>query len=508
LRFAAIAPWIVDAWLEALHALSFDLPTLGVDGYQARVAIAVAALTLLALAWHSIGLLPWRQRRVAQVMLTGVLLAPVADFASSHADAMAVWRTAFTHGAVPTASDPTHISSGPDSARPSDSANLPNGPSVSLPVAPPTVQSGALGSAEVRPTSAETGTVSSRPVGSAAQASRRPNADRVRIYYGTNRTAIGRDDTVRFATTPSAQLSLGRAEIAQPWRSRRAYIDRVWPVAITPDTDIRMRATSGPLLTALSHDAFLEASVLQLATSERDTGHVLVVIPGVTMDFETSLQRAASLATELDFDGATFVFSWPTSGSAARYPSDRKAAVDAIPHLSAFLKLVAQQSGATSVSLVVHGLGTELALEAIDKIAAAMPTGTTVHNLILVAPDMARAAFVQTWGKVAGHIERTTLYAADTDRALNVSRRYAGAAPRAGDLLAGAPLLLPGLQTVDATAIGTDGAGNVGPGETPVLSIDIETRLRRTPLDISLPGTEKITTPLGSYLRYLSAAAR
>ena len=49
-----------------------------------------------------------------------------------------------------------------------------------------------------------------------------------------------------------------------------------------------------------------------------------------------------------------------------------------------------------------------------------------------------------------------TLYASSNDRALVVSRNVAGGISRAGDVPAGGPIVLPGLETIDVSSMGEE----------------------------------------------------
>ncbi len=550
--FAAIAPWIIESWWDAIHALSFDIPTLALDGYQARVALAIASCATLAATWSSMGRLPWRPRLVAHSLMSAVLLAPVAEFAHAHSDAMARWRMALATAAamaadsgqapdsVPPVAAAVPVTSAVSSAAAIGAvsgvaASGVAAPTVAAPTpaleaapaapqpAPPVPKSAA---ATPIPPPHDVVAILTQPPASSAPAaplspttppvrplSQRPPNDTVSILYGTNRAQVAEPfNTLRFSNAPAAELSLGRADITASRAPSKSAHDRVWPTAVITGGETnagapaaRSFAVTG--LTTLTVGAFHEASVSKLAISKRDKSHALVVIPGSTMDFEAALYRTAQLTSDLRFDGAPFLFSWPSSGNPSRYPSDREAAKAASPQLAAFLKLVAAESGATSISLLAHGLGAELTIEAIARVMEDLPPGIALRHVILVAPDMGRAVFSQRWAAVSGALETTTLYIADTDRALNVSRRYTGAAPRAGDRLAGAPLVLPGLQTVDVTATGTDAIGLAYPGyvDGRVLTRDIALRLRRGDLSQLPAGFETVRTPQGSYLRSQTA---
>ena len=73
------------------------------------------------------------------------------------------------------------------------------------------------------------------------------------------------------------------------------------------------------------------------------------------------IYRTAQIAYDLKFDGAPFVYSWPSGGKVASYTYDRGSAEQAEPHLAEFLNFVIKESGAKSISLIAHSMGNEVA---------------------------------------------------------------------------------------------------------------------------------------------------
>lgn len=85
------------------------------------------------------------------------------------------------------------------------------------------------------------------------------------------------------------------------------------------------------------------------------------------------------------------------------------------------------------------------------KDAGRAGVATKLGEVLLIAPDMDRARLVEAASEVRDTVAGITLYASANDPALNVTRRHAGAAPRAGDVGERGPMVLPSVVTVDVT---------------------------------------------------------
>ena len=80
------------------------------------------------------------------------------------------------------------------------------------------------------------------------------------------------------------------------------------------------------------------------------------------------------------------------------------------------------------------------------------------NQIVLTAPDIDAETFVQLAAGVARSAERTTLYASGSDLALGLSKRL-NAYRRAGDTRPSV-LMVPGIDTVDVTAVDSNLVGH------------------------------------------------
>ena len=180
----------------------------------------------------------------------------------------------------------------------------------------------------------------------------------------------------------------------------------------------------------------------------------MIFVHGYNTSFDNALYRTAQIAYDMQFDGAPFVYSWPSGGAVTSYTYDRESAEGAEPHLRKFIELVVKETGATSVSIIAHSMGNQALLNVLREMNSP-PPGALISQLILAAPDVDTDNFANLASKIGGLSLGITLYASSNDRALIASRNFWGHS-RAGDVPAAGPVVLPSIETIDVTAASTD----------------------------------------------------
>jgi esterase/lipase superfamily enzyme len=536
-----VAPWILESWQDALRALSFDIPVVALDPYHGVLAIAAVALVCMLLAAHSVGRLPAGARIPARGLIGLVLLVPVAVAGGDHLQRVGFMpprEVAGPAGRVAAKDSAAALESPSPAAVAQSSVALEAVPPAPLPVPPPAPEASppppvAAGPVEaaaveqpVKPAAAPPAVVSaaaavrrvaqglSRLMPRGTEARPLPGA-LVAVFFGTDRVVDPQSGRRDYTAERAGRLELGRAMVTIP---RLAHGDassvpaNLVQAKHTADADAGAGAETEREFVvheigALDPAVFMQAVQARLAASARFKDHALVLIPGFNTSFDAALYRTAQLANDLDFDGAAYVYSWPSAGRIARYGYDRESARQAEPFLAEFLKAVVRESGAKSISVIAHGLGAGLGLDVLISLKDQMPPGVLLDQVILAAPDLERGRFEQQVRALAGSVKGITLYASASDRSLNISRRFAGAVPRAGDVPDGGPLVIAGVATVDVGRTGTEWVGLNHPSFVPQPAViaDIAARLRKVAPGAAL---ESVPTPRGPYWRFPSAAGR
>lgn len=536
----AVAPWIIEAWLEVLAALSFELPVIPLNGYQLHITLTVAGLILLALGWRMVGPMPRHARIAALSLLTLAMLSPLAITTRFHLDEIS--RLPEFAGRLRKAASPADRPNVPIQPMPDSVARV-NAPeptpavvaspplpaadvtasrdapppdlperSAAIPPAPHTTSPLTPDPAPI-PTPTQSATATARKVISqvAKLLPHDASSGLMPVFYGTDRRVLPAKDRQDYTQYRAGRLEVGHAFIQIPrhqlvshtgsrWTATRSQLDSLGGVQSTPAASDHHFAIAA--IKPLSHDDFLQQAVLRLASSQRDKDHALVFVPGHNTSFDAALYRAAQIAYDLRFDGAPFVYSWPSNGTSPDYKHDTEAVAKAGVYFAEFVRIVVERTGAKSISFIAHGLGTRLTLDTLAAMKGNLPAGVTIRELILTTPDIDAAVFTSRMTSLAGLARRTTLYVASTDRALNISRRYTGGVPRAGDVLAGGPLVIPGVETIDISIPGTQGIGlNHADyiGQAALIG-HLASRLRED-AGLQSAALETVPSPTGPYLR-------
>ena len=347
----------------------------------------------------------------------------------------------------------------------------------------------------------------------AAPPAQKEEFDIVPVFYGTDRQRAADDKRLSYGFERARQLEIGRAlvtvpkshtvpQVERPWAIRIPYFNvTIYEEAEDPNRHFTMRE-----IKSLSRDELLALVRERLATSARYKDHAFVFVHGYNTTFDNAVYRTAQIAYDLKFDGAPFLYSWPSGGAVGSYTYDRESAGQAEPFLTEFLKMVAEQSGAKSISVIAHSMGNQLVLRVLQDLQRATPPGVVLNQLVLAAPDVDRDAFENIAKTIKGIAKGITLYAAANDYALGVSRRFHGGVPRAGDVPLAGPLLVEGIDTIDVTSASTDSLGlnHSGYAENNALVNDIALLIQtgERPPEKRVPILERVSTDKGDYWRY------
>ena len=191
------------------------------------------------------------------------------------------------------------------------------------------------------------------------------------VFYGTDRDSKPTDKRMNYDFDRAKRLELGRAMVTVPKVHEVPNIERPWVYRIPLTNIVIYQESEDPKrhftmqeVKALSRDDFLGLVRARLAASSRFKDHALVFIHGFNTTFDFGVYRAAQMSYDLKFDGAPFIYSWPSKGQIGLqdYGYDRGSAEQAEPYLKEFLQLVARESGAKTISIIAHSMGNLLLL--------------------------------------------------------------------------------------------------------------------------------------------------
>jgi esterase/lipase superfamily enzyme len=257
---------------------------------------------------------------------------------------------------------------------------------------------------------------------------------------------------------------------------------------------------------ALTKEQLLALVKERLKPAQRFKDQALVFVHGFNTSFDNALYRTAQIAYDIEFDGATFLYSWPSGGAVASYTYDRESAQASEPYLRQFLEMVVKETGAKSISIIAHSMGNQPLMDVLRDMKSSAPAGVVISQVILAAPDVDADNFTNLAQSIKGFAKGMTLYASSNDRALLVSRNFWGNY-RAGDVPAAGPLVLAGIDTIDVTDASTDAfaINHSGYAQNNKLLQDIGKLILNglRPPDLRLPNLKKVSTDKGDYWRYV-----
>ena len=275
------------------------------------------------------------------------------------------------------------------------------------------------------------------------------------VFYATDRARTV-DATLDYGVTrsPAGKLWLGRYDVSIPFSHELGKVERptIWTF-YKEDPNKHFVIVSRK---QQSYDEFYDD--IRGVVNRSLLKDALVFIHGFNVAFEDAVFRTAQMAHDLDFKGAPILYSWPsnTGENPIGYNRAQENNEWTAAHLDYFLRDVTAKTGATRIHVVAHSMGNRALVNALAR----WPASETkkFNQIVLTAPDMDADIFAQLAAAVTRAGERTTLYASASDKALLVSKQLNGYR-RAGDVGPGI-VVIPGIDTVDVTAIDSNFIGH------------------------------------------------
>ncbi len=293
----------------------------------------------------------------------------------------------------------------------------------------------------------------------------------------------------RHETAEGYRLELGVAEVSIPPDHRVGKVESPSILRL----EFRETAEKHVVLQRVilkSDDDFYD----ELGTRvQQSTGQqAFVFVHGYNVMFDDAVKRTAQIAHDLRFAGAPICYSWPSKGGLAEYTRDEANVTWTVIHLEDFLNQVVRRTGARTVHLVAHSMGSRAMLQALERIALQQTTPKPVFGqLVLAAPDVDASEFRDRYAPAVTRIARqVTLYASSNDHALLASTKVHGHT-RAG-LSTGLMTVVRGVDTVDVSPIDTSLIGHSYYGDNPLMIRDMRALVELSEPAASRPWLEQI----------------
>jgi esterase/lipase superfamily enzyme len=284
------------------------------------------------------------------------------------------------------------------------------------------------------------------------------------VFVGTTRMIDPK--TKRYGTERSDEIHYARYDVSVP-----------------PDRDLgeikfpRKGAKGNPktdfLTTAeVLHptQAAFRADLAEAALSGARGGREAVIfVHGFNTNFSEGLYRIAQLAHDLDLQGATVHYSWPSAGNPLGYVRDRDSALFARDGLERLMQEVAA-AGADRIYLVAHSMGSALAMETLRQIALKgdRRLQSKIAGVILISPDLDVDVFREQARTMRQLPQPFIIFGSGRDRLLGLSATLTGEPERLGNLTDLSRLADLKVTYLDVSAY-TSGAGHFPVGDSPSL---------------------------------------
>jgi esterase/lipase superfamily enzyme len=338
--------------------------------------------------------------------------------------------------------------------------------------------------------------------------------DIVPVFYGTDRDRSDQPTRIAYGTARAQRMELGRALVTVPKLHQVPNIERpfalrvpYFQITIFQQAEDPKRHFTVQSIAALTREEFIALARERVGGSSAFKDQALIFVHGYNTDFDAALYRTAQMAYDLQFDGASFLYSWPSASGLTGYNYDRESATQAERFLRPFIDLVVKETGAQSVSLIAHSMGNLPLLQVLRDLGPSLPAGVQLNQIILASPDVDRDVFGYLAANLSKYGRGITLYCSANDRAMAAARRVAGGIPRAGDVPDDGPIVIDGIDTIDISATSTDmlALNHSVYAERTALLNDIGLLLQtgERPPDRRIPILQRVTTSNGgAFWRY------
>ena len=278
------------------------------------------------------------------------------------------------------------------------------------------------------------------------------------VYYATDRQPAKLSVKCHAGETLTTQPMYGNADAVPGGLLYGAFAVQLPP--LSESGELLPYHPRPECLRADSHPVFLTGpnqqerpaffASLREAAARYGSKQILVFIHGYDFEFDEAVLWTAELKRYVEFEGPVVVYDWASRGDVLAYREDELAVGRSVPRLEAFLRELRTELGDARIDLLAHSIGNRMLLDALQPIAQRHSGAPLFHNLVLAAPDVASATFVEQVTGASMLAQRTTLYVSSVDRALLASQRLHK------DLRAGRDLILVrGVDTVDVSPVDT-----------------------------------------------------
>jgi esterase/lipase superfamily enzyme len=258
-----------------------------------------------------------------------------------------------------------------------------------------------------------------------------------------------------------ASIKYGVCEVTIPPNHKSGHVEgpKWWKLEFSSDPRQHIYLSSVSQIGKQGIEASMDAHFNQMRDIPRR--RLLLFVHGYNVSFEEAALRTAQMHFDLDFQGLSAFFSWPSDGTTRAYVSDSGDIEWSKPHIAEVLSYYETNPNIDDIFVIAHSMGNRGTLQALLELRN-RGAGKKIKEIILAAPDVDAVIFDRDIApSISSYFPRTTIYASSNDMALRGSQTL-NAIERVGEIRNNEPTVrtIPKLDVIDASSVSTDLLGH------------------------------------------------
>jgi esterase/lipase superfamily enzyme len=270
----------------------------------------------------------------------------------------------------------------------------------------------------------------------------------IRVFYATNRKALGWKSDRSYTVGLTEKLRLGKAlirfgEQTMPWdilRSQSSTKKRTKDISINLVKAVELGSIeAGEDISTLPESArqFIEA--LNQELSKMESKDLTVYVHGATANFQETMAQAAQVEHFTGRNHVVLVMAWPTAESILNYRTDVENSAQTVPVFSLFLRFLGKYCHANYINILAYSAGAQIVSPALYELGRQYNKLGNVYqhqqaklgDIYFAAPDIDLQTFVRQLSAYKPFSLNVTLAVNVNDFVLGMVKRLHGAS-RAG----------------------------------------------------------------------------
>ncbi len=290
------------------------------------------------------------------------------------------------------------------------------------------------------------------------------------VFYATNRNIVSNQDSLSFGKNMDKQIKYGICNVTIPEDHRIGRIERptIFRLEFSEDPSKHITIIDNKLFN--DENSFHEEINNTMVSKKNES--MLLFVHGFNVSFNDAAYRTAQISYDLEFDGVSMFYSWPSAESIWSYSKDEETSRVIVKFFSKIIEDIMKKTRVSEICFIAHSMGNRILTEALAEISQSEKYQVKISQIILAAPDIYTEIFEEIiHPKLKKFKGRMTLYASSKDKALIASKLMHGHR-RLGE--SGKNIFVsPEIYTIDASKVDTSLMGHSYYGDNKSIISDI-----------------------------------